>query len=58
MKNEIEKRLHRVKIELDKKDVKCRFSKSCDIAESSSRCNYFYHKCTRFKDFIRKHRCD
>ncbi|OLS20510.1 MAG: hypothetical protein HeimC3_40240 [Candidatus Heimdallarchaeota archaeon LC_3] len=51
MKYEIERRLHRVKIELDKKVVRCHFSKECDIPENSYRCNLFYQKCTKFIKF-------
>lgn len=52
MRNEIEKRLHRVKIKLDEADVKCPNSKYCSIAENSYRCNEFYEKCSTFlKEF-------
>jgi len=49
----MEKRLHRVKIELDEnKPIKCQFAKGCSKAENSYRCNSFYQKCPKFKDFI------
>ena len=46
MRSEIEKRLHRVKVRLDKKDIKCPYSKHCDKAQNCSRCNKFYGKCS------------
>ena len=50
----MEKRLHRVKIELDKnKKLNCQFSKSCNEAEYSYRCNNFFQKCAKFKGFMR-----
>ena len=51
IKYEIERRLHRVKIELVKKVVRCPISKKCDIPENSYRCNIFYQKCTKFIEF-------
>ncbi len=46
MRNEIEKRLHRVKITLDKSDIKCPYSQDCDKAANARRCNDFYAKCS------------
>ena len=51
MRLNIEKRLHRVKIELDKSTVLCKFSNSCDLAENCKRCNEFFSKCVKFKQF-------
>ena len=45
---EMEKRLHRVKIKLDRKNVKCPNAKYCAEAESCDRCNVFYEKCAKF----------
>ena len=53
MRNEIENRLHRVKIELEKKEVECPHMKECESVENSFRCNIFYQKCTKFKDLGR-----
>ncbi len=52
MKNEIEKRLHRVKIKLDKRNITCPSAKDCIIAENCNRCNTFYNKCAIFANFI------
>jgi len=54
MRLSIEKRLHRVKIELDKSTVLCKFSNACDLAESCKRCNEFFIKCVKFKEFTKK----
>ena len=43
--SEIERRLHRVKIILNKDDIKCPYSKSCISAENCYRCNIYYNKC-------------
>lgn len=51
MRSNIEKRLHRVKIELEKKEVTCNYGNLCDTAENSERCNHFYFKCVKFKEF-------
>lgn len=51
MKNEIEKRLHRVMIKLDKKSITCPYAKDCISSENSYRCNLLYQKCTIFKNF-------
>ncbi|MFX0008492.1 MAG: hypothetical protein ACFFA7_14705 [Promethearchaeota archaeon] len=48
MRNEIEYRLHRVMIKLEKKSVACPIAEECVSAENCSRCNYFYRKCTKF----------
>ena len=40
MRYEIEKRLHRVKITLDRNGINC----------PNARCNNFYKKCTLFRD--------
>jgi len=50
MRNDVEKRLHRVKINFDKKDIKCPNSRSCDKAVYCERCNGYFKKCTLFKD--------
>ena len=52
MKNEIEKRLHRVMIKLDKTSIKCPYAEDCKSAESCKRCNLFYTKCAIFTVFI------
>ena len=52
MENNIEKRLHRVMIKLDRRDVKCPYSKCCDITENCNRCKQFYKKCSKYTDFI------
>jgi len=46
MRPEIEKRLHRVKIDLDLKNIACPQSKNCQDAENGSRCNIFFEKCS------------
>jgi len=51
MRDEIEKRLHRVMIKIPKKGYKCPYSKDCDNAENSVRCNVFYDKCSRYIGF-------
>jgi len=51
MENNIEKRLHRVMIKLEKSNVRCPYSKSCYSSETCSRCNVFYTKCSKFKEF-------
>jgi hypothetical protein len=53
MRNGIEKRLHRVMIKIDKKDVICPYAKTCISAENCNRCNQFYRKCSKFIAFIR-----
>jgi len=54
MRPEIEKRLHRVKIKIDKKKIECPISKNCIQAENCFRCKEFYMKCTIYKDFCFK----
>jgi len=46
---EIEKRLHRVTIKLDKSNIKCPKSKICNEAENCDRCNEFYTKCNKYE---------
>ena len=46
MKPEIEKRLHRVRISLDKSNIECPYSIDCDKASNCGRCNEFYKKCS------------
>jgi hypothetical protein len=48
---DIEKRLHRVKIEMNNRNIKCEYAKACSEAENSYRCNEFYQKCTKYKRF-------
>ena len=50
MRYEIEKRLHRVKINLDKKDINCPYVRNCDKAANCERCNTYFKKCTLFRD--------
>lgn len=50
MRLEVEKRLHRVAIVLDKKDIVCPNAKQCDKAENCDRCNKFFEKCSIFKN--------
>lgn len=52
MNDKSEKRLHRVMIKLDKKNIKCPYTKDCLSAENCNRCNEFYNKCTIFSNFI------
>jgi hypothetical protein len=49
MGDDIEKRLHRVRIKLNNVKLKCPFSKRCNMRETSYRCNQFYEKCTLYK---------
>ena len=53
MRDEIEKRLHRVKISLDKSEIKCPFSKKCDKAANCDRCNLFFEKCNIYKQNLK-----
>jgi hypothetical protein len=48
MKHEMEKRLHRVRISLDKSRVKCPLANECDKAVNCDLCNEFYKKCSIF----------
>lgn len=45
MKEDIEKRLHRVKIQLNGGDIKCPYSRECDKSVDAKRCNQYYQKC-------------
>jgi len=45
MRLEIEKRLHRVKIALEHKEITCPLSKNCNQAENCKRCDDFNKKC-------------
>ena len=51
MRNDIEKRLHRVKIHFKGTNVKCDFSKQCDVAQEGDRCNLYYTKCSNYLHF-------
>jgi len=51
MRDDIEKRLHRVMIRIPQQGYKCPYSKDCDSAENSARCNVFYHKCSKFIEY-------
>ena len=53
MRDEIEKRLHRVKIALDKSDIICPISKNCDTATNCDRCNIFFKKCSIFNQNLK-----
>lgn len=52
MRFDVEKRLHRVKIELDNENVNCPVSKECKEASNCDRCNVFYEKCVIYKKKI------
>ncbi|MEJ2279576.1 MAG: hypothetical protein P8Y70_17815 [Candidatus Lokiarchaeota archaeon] len=54
MRNEVEKRLHRVKINLKSENVKCPKSFNCNKEKSYNRCNIFFQKCSEFKKFKKK----
>ena len=49
MREEIENRLHRVMITLDRKDVKCPKAMKCYRAANCHRCNIHYNKCYYYK---------
>ena len=52
MRLEIEKRLHRVKVNPATYDeIKCTNSLKCVKAENCSRCNEYYLKCSEFGKF-------
>ena len=53
MRYEIEKRLHRVKINLDKKVLNCPNSKKCNKATNCERCNKYYLKCSKYKENVK-----
>ena len=48
MRSEVEKRLHRVAIKLEKVEILCDFSDICVQAESCPRCNEFFLKCNTY----------
>lgn len=48
MRENVEKRLHRVKIEPSQEDVSCPHSGFCRKAQNCLRCNEFYRKCHLF----------
>ncbi len=52
MRNEIENRLHRVMIKLDKTAIICPYAAVCLSAENCIRCNEFFQKCAKFTNFI------
>ncbi len=52
VRNEIQNRLHRVMIKLDKKQITCPYAIECISAENCSRCNKFFRKCAKFTGFI------
>ncbi|TXT62692.1 MAG: hypothetical protein BAJALOKI3v1_520022 [Promethearchaeota archaeon] len=45
MNDRVEKRLHRVKIQLKGADIKCPYSNECGKSIDGKRCNKFYKKC-------------
>ena len=50
MRSEIEKRLHRVKINLSSLNgIRCNHASLCDKAQKCERCNTFFRKCSLFK---------
>ena len=49
LRDDVEKRLHRVKIAFNKIEIKCKYANQCSKAENCDRCNKFYLKCTFFK---------
>ena len=51
MRFEVERRLHRVKISLDKENINCPHSKKCDKAANCERCNKYFEKCFLYKKF-------
>ena len=46
MRDNIEKRLHRVRILLQKGNAKCPYSNDCVKVTNCYRCNIFYEKCS------------
>ncbi|MBY9014833.1 MAG: hypothetical protein KGD68_04005 [Candidatus Lokiarchaeota archaeon] len=48
MRDEMEKRLHRVAIKLENAEILCDFSNICIHAETCPRCNEFFLKCNTF----------
>ena len=51
LNQDIEKRLHRVKINLSGNTTNCPYSKDCNTSEICSRCNVFYEKCSKNEQF-------
>ncbi|MFX1570610.1 MAG: hypothetical protein ACFFCV_19905 [Promethearchaeota archaeon] len=51
MRNDVEQRLHRVMIKVDKNNIVCPKASNCLNAENCNRCNMFFHKCTIFTNF-------
>lgn len=49
MNDDVEKRLHRVQIQLNKEEIKCPYSLKCPKSVDGKRCNFFYKKCSIFK---------
>jgi hypothetical protein len=54
MRDEVEKRLHRVAIKLEKIEIVCDCSKICIQAESCPRCNEFFLKCNSYLELKTK----
>ena len=48
MRSEVEKRLHKVAIKLEKFEILCDVSDICIHAESCPRCNEFFLKCNTY----------
>ncbi|MFX1363628.1 MAG: hypothetical protein ACFFCE_09540 [Promethearchaeota archaeon] len=53
MRNNIEKRLHRVMIKLDKNNIICPIAKDCLDAENCIRCNHYFRKCGLFSNNLK-----
>jgi hypothetical protein len=49
MREEVEKRLHRVAISLEKDKIICPKSKNCDHAKNTKLCNKYFKKCGIYK---------
>lgn len=49
MRDEVDKRLHRVKISLNTEEVDCPYSSNCKKASNEKRCNLYYKKCSLYK---------
>jgi hypothetical protein len=54
MREEVEKRLHRVAISLEKDKLICPKSKNCEHAKKTKLCNKFFKKCGIFKKHIKE----
>jgi hypothetical protein len=50
MREEIEKRLHRVSIRIRDNNIKCPLSQHCEQAENGHRCNEFFLKCSKYEN--------